>query len=551
MTYKDLADYIFPNVNETIEDLYQKYPNRNLEEGACVTRFAPSPTGFVHIGNFFAALIDYVIAKNTNGIFYLRNEDTDQLREVDGAMKKIMETLNTYKMTPDEYEFEGKTIGNYGPYIQSERKHIYHVFIKHLIEIGRAYPCFATKEELEELRASQEHANARTGYYGRYARYRNITPEEAIRRIEEGQSYVIRFKSSGNFEEKFKFIDEVRGLLFLSENDEDFVIMKSDNGLPTYHLAHAVDDALMHTTHVVRGEEWLSSVPKHVELFEAINAPLPKYIHIPLILKQEGSIKRKISKRKDPEASMSYYEEMGYPTLAVIESLMTIANSNYEEWHTQNPDKSFMDFPFNPKKMSASGGALYDMEKLNNISKDMISKMTKEELAKDSYNWACKYSNKLKELIENDYTYYENILNIEREQAKPRKDITYYSDILNQIWYMYDTLFEENKEEYEFMKINDLEEIKSICNLYINNYYDETDDKDTWFNKIKEMCDTLGYASNMKEYKQNPDMFKGNVADISTVLRVALTKKAQTPDLYEIMKLLTSKRMKERIQKLS
>jgi glutamyl-tRNA synthetase len=549
MTNKDLADFLFPDIHESIEDMYKKYPQRNLEEGACVTRFAPSPTGFVHIGNFFAALIDYVIAKNTNGVFYLRNEDTDQLREVEGATKKIMQTLDFYHMAPDEYEFEGKIVGKYGPYIQSERKEIYHVFIKYLIEIGRAYPCFATKEELEELRTSQEKVNARTGYYGRYARYRNITPEEAIKRIKEGQSYVIRFKSKGDFEKKFKFIDEVRGLLFLSENDEDFVIMKSDNGLPTYHLAHAVDDALMHTTHVVRGEEWLSSVPKHVELFEAIQAPLPKYIHIPLILKQDGEIKRKISKRKDPEASMSYYEEKGYPQEAVIESLMTIANSNYEEWHTANPDKTYLDFEFNPKKMSSSGGALYDMEKLNNISKEMISKMKKEEIASLSYEWAKKYDETLKTIIEKNQNYYMNILNIERESNKPRKDIITYSDILNTIWYMYDELFYDEEKPYKFMKIEDRNEIRNICTTYKNQYFDYSDDKDTWFQKIKELCDTLGYASNMKDYKKNPENYKGNVADVSTVLRVVLTKENQTPDLYEIMCLLGKEKVEERLGK--
>ena len=354
----------------------------------------------------------------------------------------------------------------------------------------------------------------------------------------------------GDFEKKFKFMDEVRGLLYLPENDQDIVIMKSEDKLPTYHFAHVVDDHLMKTTHVVRGEEWLSSVPTHVELFQAFGFEIPKYIHVPLILKQDGDIKRKISKRKDPEASMSYYEEKGYPTLAVIESLMTIANSNYEEWHTANSEKSFLEFPFNSKKMSSSGGALFDLEKLNNISKDIISKMKKEEIANLSYEWAKNYNETLKNIIEKDLEYYQNILNIERESSKPRKDIATYSDILNIIWYMYDDLFNQNNDEYEFMKINDLEEIKNICNTYFDKYYCESDDKETWFNKIKQLCDDLGYASNMKEYKQNPDAFKGNVADVSTVLRVAITKKNQTPDLYEIMKLLGLEKMKERIEKI-
>lgn len=550
MTNKDLANLIFPEIDKDITYYENLYKPRNLEDGACVTRFAPSPTGFIHIGNFFAAVIDYVIAKNTKGIFYLRNEDTDQKREVEGAVDIIMEILKTYKMFPDEYQYKKEVIGNYGPYVQSERKEIYQTYIKHLIEIGRAYPCFATKEELEELRVSQEKIKARTGYYGRYARYRNNPIDDSIEKIKAGVPYVIRFKSMGDFEKKFKFMDEVRGLLYLPENDQDIVIMKSEDKLPTYHFAHVVDDHLMKTTHVVRGEEWLSSVPTHVELFQAFGFEIPKYIHVPLILKQDGDIKRKISKRKDPEASMSYYEEKGYPTLAVIESLMTIANSNYEEWHTANSEKSFLEFPFNSKKMSSSGGALFDLEKLNNISKDIISKMKKEEIANLSYEWAKNYNETLKNIIEKDLEYYQNILNIERESSKPRKDIATYSDILNIIWYMYDDLFNQNNDEYEFMKINDLEEIKNICNTYFDKYYCESDDKDTWFNKIKQLCDDLGYASNMKEYKQNPDAFKGNVADVSTVLRVAITKKNQTPDLYEIMKLLGLEKMKERIEKI-
>lgn len=549
MTNKDLANVIFPHITKTIKEYEEMYPKRNLEEGACVTRFAPSPTGFVHIGNFLSCLIDYVIAKNTNGIFYVRNEDTDQKREIENAMQIIHETMSSYDMIPDEYQRKNTIVGEYGPYIQSERKEIYQAFIKHLVEIGRAYPCFATKEELEELRSAQEKIKARTGYYGRYARYRNLSIEEAIKKIEAGEKYVIRFKSMGDFEKKFKFMDEVRGLLYLPENDEDFVIMKSEDGLPTYHFAHLVDDALMHTTHVVRGEEWLSSVPKHVELFATFNYPLPKYIHIPLILKQDGNIKRKISKRKDPEASMQYYEEAGYPKEAVIESLMTIANSNYEQWHTEHPEKNYLDFTFDPKKMSATGGALYDMEKLNNISKNVISKMTKEELKEASYKWACKYNSDLKEIIERDPKYYMSILNIERESKKPRKDITTYADILNHIWYMYDDLFLK-EVTYESMKITDKAEIKHIASIYIEKYYHPGDNQDEWFGKIKILCDELGYASNMKEYKQNPEKFKGSVADISTVLRVALTKKAQTPDLYEIMQVLGENKIKERFAML-
>ncbi len=546
MTNKDLADLIFPNITKTVEDYEKIYPERDLPEGVYVTRFAPSPTGYMHIGGFYQALIDYIIAKNSNGIFYLRNEDTDKKREVETAVQLIMETLNKYKIIPDEYEYKEEIIGNYGPYIQSERIEIYHAFIKRLIEIGRAYPCFCTKETLEDLRHNQEEKKMRTGYYGRFAKCRSISIEEAINRIKNGESYVIRFKSLGDFNNKIIFEDLAKGRLSLSENDIDEIIMKSDTMLPTYHFAHVVDDHLMHTTHVVRGEEWLPSVTKHIEMFKAFGFKPPKYIHTPLIIKKEGDSVRKISKRKDPEASMSYYEEKGYPEMAVIESLMTIINSNYEEWHNANPEKTFLDFKFSPKKMSSSG-ALYDLEKLNNISKNYISKLTKEEVYNGLLKWTKEYDKEFYELITKYEDYTKNILNIEREQKKPRKDYASYSEVKGQIFYMYDELY--NPSTYEWVNITDKEEINKILNIYIDKYFDVTD-KEVWFNNIKLLTDELGYCSNMKEYKENPDNYKGSVADISTVLRVALTSKSMTPDLYEIMRLLGKDRIIERIKKL-
>lgn len=545
MTNKDLADLIFPNLEHDVEYYEALYPERNLKEGEKVTRFAPSPTGYLHIGGFFQALIDYVLAKNSNGIFYLRNEDTDKAREVDTAVELIMKTLNQYGLVPDEYEYEGKIVGEYGPYIQSERKEIYHAYIKRLIEIGRAYPCFCTREELNEMRQKQEERKKRTGYYGSYAKCRKLSVEEQIEKIKANTSYVIRFRSNGDFDNKIVFEDLVKGRLSLSENDIDDVIMKSDNMLPTYHFAHVVDDHLMHTTHVVRGEEWLPSVTKHIEMFKAFGFKPPKYIHTPLIIKRDGDSVRKISKRKDPEASMSYYTEKGYPEEAVIEALMTIINSNYEEWHTSNPDKTFRDFTFSPKKMSSSG-ALFDLEKLNNISRDVISKMTKEELLERSLNWANKFDEELKELIEKDKEYYMNIINIERCQKKPRKDYETYSDIKNYIWYMYDELFIKEDKTYEFNGI-DIEEVRNVLKTYFDKYYDASFDKDTWFNKMKEAAEEMGYCANMKEYKLNPDNYKGSIADFSMIIRVALTTKTTTPDLYEIMKLLGTDRIKERI----
>ncbi len=547
MTDKELADLIFPNIDKTIEDYEKMYPERELSEGAKVTRFAPSPTGFVHIGNFLAALTDFLIAKNSNGIFYLRNEDTDTKREVEEAVDKIMEVLEYSSIMPQEYEYKGEVKGNYGPYVQSERKEIYHAFIKHAIEIGRAYPCFCTASELEEMRKKQEARKAMPGYYGAWAKCRDLTNEERAERVKNGEPFVIRFKSLGNPNRKIKYNDLVMGLIEFPENNNDMVIMKSNDLLPTYHFAHLVDDHLMRTTHVVRGQEWLPSVPLHVELFDAFGFKQPEYIHNSLLLKQDGDTRRKISKRKDPEALMSYYIEKGYPSISVIESLMTILNSNYEEWRENNPDASFLEFPFNPAKVGTTG-ALYDLEKLDNISKNIISKMTKEEVYEGLCEYAKQYDKDFYDLITANVDYTKSILNIEREQAKPRKDFAKYSDVKKSIWYMFDELY--SPSEFEWMKITDKEEIKNILNTYMEKYYNEDDDKDTWFDKVKTLTDELGYATNMKEYKQNPDNYKGSVADISTVIRVGVTSCSQTPDLYYILKLLGKTRIMERINKL-
>lgn len=547
MTDKELADLIFPNIDKTIEDYEKMYPERELSEGAKVTRFAPSPTGFVHIGNFLAALTDFLIAKNSNGIFYLRNEDTDTKREVEEAVDKIMEVLEYSSIMPQEYEYKGEVKGNYGPYVQSERKEIYHAFIKYAIEIGRAYPCFCTASELEEMRKKQEARKAMPGYYGAWAKCRDLTNEERAERVKNGEPFVIRFKSLGNPNRKIKYNDLVMGLIEFPENNNDMVIMKSNDLLPTYHFAHLVDDHLMRTTHVVRGQEWLPSVPLHVELFDAFGFKQPEYIHNSLLLKQDGDTRRKISKRKDPEALMSYYIEKGYPSISVIESLMTILNSNYEEWRENNPDASFLEFPFNPAKVGTTG-ALYDLEKLDNISKNIISKMTKEEVYEGLCEYAKQYDKDFYDLITANVDYTKSILNIEREQAKPRKDFAKYSDVKKSIWYMFDELY--NPSEFEWMKITDKEEIKNILNTYMEKYYNEDDDKDTWFDKVKMLTDELGYATNMKEYKQNPDNYKGSVADISTIIRVGVTSCSQTPDLYYILKLLGKTRIMERINKL-
>ena len=536
-----LADLIFPNIDKTIEDYEKMYPDRNLGEGARVTRVAPSPTGFLHIGSFMQILINYVYAKNSNGVFYLRTEDTDKAREIENAIEVIFNSLDYYGIMPQEYQYKEKIVGNYGPYIQSERKEIYHAFIKHLIKIGRAYPCFCSKEDLDTMRSLQEKEKVRPGYYGSYAKCRNLSVDEAIAKIESGESYVIRFRSEGNFLEKFKFNDLVKGEIELPYNDQDIVIMKSDNLLPTYHFAHVVDDHLMHTTHVVRGEEWLPSVPLHIELFKTFGFKAPKYIHTPLILKKDGETVRKISKRKDPEASMSYYLEKGYPKLAVIEAVMTIINSNYEEWHTANPTKKFDEFIYSPKKMSSSG-AFFDLEKLDNISRNFISLMTKDELCEEALKWSNDFDSKLYNLINNDKGYFKSIINIEREKKKPRKDIASYSEILDNIWYMYDELFSSVTYNFSF----DNDSVKEILTEYVN-IYDSSDDQNTWFEMIKDITTKLGYTTDMKAYKEDPSKYKGSVADVSNIIRIALTTKDMTPNLYDIMLVLGKDRVIDRL----
>ncbi len=550
MTTKDLADLIFPNITKTIEDYEKMYPERDLPEGAKVTRFAPSPTGFMHIGNFMSVTIDYLLARQSKGVFYLRNEDTDSAREIEGAVEAIRHILDQYDYIPDEYEYRdiNDEKGLYGPYIQSERKEIYHAFIKHLIIEGKAYPCFLTQEEMDSIRESQSRDKRRIGIYGRYAKYRNLTPDEAAERIKNGEKYTIRLKSSGDFNRKFKFNDLANGEMEFPENDIDIPIMKSSNLLPTYHFAHLVDDHLMRTTHVVRGQEWISSIPVHYELFKTFGFKMPKYVHTPLIIKKDGDKIRKISKRLDPEARMTYYEEKGYPKYALTESIMTIINSNYEAWRESHPDAPFTDFEFSPKKMSASG-ALFDLDKLDNISKNYLSRLKATEVFALLDNWSKKYDPEFNELINKYQEYTTNVLNIEREQKKPRKDYACLSEVKREIWYMFDELFTD--VNYEFAENLSKEEISNVLNTYFNEYYNENDDKDTWFNKMKEMTDKLGYCSNMKEYKENPDKYKGSVADISNIIRVGITSKSQTPDLYIILNLLGQERIKERISRVT
>ena len=547
--YKKLADLIFPDIKKSVADYEKEYPERNLKEGAKVTRYAPSPTGFMHIGNFYSSVINYVLAKQSGGVFFLRNEDTDSSRELSGAVEYIRHVLEHYHINPDEYEYRdiNKEAGNYGPYIQSERKDIYHAFIKELVSQGKAYPCFLTQEEMDEIRATQTAGKKRIGIYGKYAKYRDLSPADAMERIKSGEKYTVRLKSSGNFFNKFKFNDLVFGKMEFPENDIDIPIMKSSNLLPTYHFAHLVDDHLMRTTHVVRGQEWMSSVPVHYELFKTFGFKMPKYIHTPLILKKDGDKIRKISKRLDPEARMTYYEEKGYPVYSLIEAIMTIANSNYEQWREGHPDADFTEFEFSPKKMS-SAGALFDLDKLDNISKNYLSKLKASEVFDGLDEWSKIYDTDFNALINKHKDYTISVLNIEREQKKPRKDFACFSEVKDNIWYMYNELFDDAIFDFSFLKHE--EDAKKIISTYLNEYFDINDDKDTWFNKIKELTEKMGYCSNMKEYKENPDNYRGSTADISNVIRVALTTKLTTPDLYEIINILGDAEVRSRFSKI-
>ena len=542
MINKDLADLLFPNVTKTIEDYEKIYPERQLKEGAIVSRFAPSPTGRVHMGNLFASFVPEVFARQTDGVFILRIEDTDAKRAIENGIELILDDLKNYNYKIDENPIDG---GNYGPYIQTERKEIYDAFAKYLVSIGRAYPCFCSEEDLTNMRSEQEAKKERIGYYGKYAKCRNLTYEEVKAHLDNGDKYVIRLRSQGDFNKKIIFKDLIKGTIELPENDLDQVIIKSD-GIPPYAFAHVVDDHLMRVTHVTRDDSYISSVPYHMELWEAFNFKKPKFAHLlPLCIK-DGETIRKISKRKDPEAAVSFYHERGIPKEAIKLYFATLLNSNFEEWYLQNQDKSYRDFTFTFNKMSKSG-PLFDLDKLLNISRNYISRLTKDEVYDDLLTWSNTYDKDFYNLIIKYKEYTKNILNIERQQKKPRKDYSSYSDIKDQVFYMYDELY--NPDNYEWGQITDKKEINTILNLYMEKYYDVSD-KDTWFNNIKLLSEELGYAGNMKDYKNNPENYKGSVADVSTVLRVAITSKSMTPDLYEIMRLLGKDRIIERIKKI-
>ena len=535
--YVKLAELIFPDITETIEDLEKRYPARNLPNGAMVTRFAPSPTGFLHTGSLFTSLIDKKVADQTGGVFYIRLEDTDTKREIKGAGDALLKEMALFDVVPNEgYLGDDNEIGEYGPYRQSRRGRIYKTVIKQMIKDNLAYPCFCTPEELSELRAYQEKNKIIPGYYGEYAKYRDLDPKVAMEKIQNGEPYVIRFKSRGNHLNKVEVFDEIRGHLELSENDQDIVILKSDD-LPTYHFAHLVDDHFMHTTHIIRGEEWLPSLPIHIELFNSLGFELPKYCHVPVIMKIENGNRRKLSKRKDAEAAVSFFLEQGYPTDGFLEYLLTIANSNFEEWRSANLDKDMYDFELTFSKMSLDG-ALFDLAKVQNICKELLARLSAEELTSRVKTWASKYDEELYNMINQDEEFFTKIMNIEKGGEKPRKDYEKYGDIRPIISFFYKDKYQEiANNPFEFNPNISKEDIRNVINHYKETFNLELSEEE-WFANVKQVGIDLGFAGTPKEWKKNKEAFKGHVGDIAEILRISMSGRKQTPNLYYIMKIL-------------
>ncbi|NKF05483.1 glutamate--tRNA ligase [Clostridium gasigenes] len=548
MSLEKLSEMLFKGVDKTPEYFIAKYPKRELKEGAVVTRYAPSPTGFQHIGGVFAALINERLASQTKGIFYLRIEDTDQKREVAGAIQDTIDTMHNFGMNFNEGTTGDNTEkGSYGPYRQSQRSEIYKTFAKDLVKKGLAYPCFCTPEELTELREKQIAEKITTGYYGEYAKFRNLSPEEAIEKINNGEKYIIRIKSPGNFENRVEFHDLIKGDISFPESNQDIVIIKGD-GLPTYHFAHVIDDALMRTTHVIRGEEWLSSLPIHVQLFEILGLDKPEYAHIPTIMKNDNGSKRKLSKRKDAEAAVSYYKEVGYPMVSVIEYLLNIINSTFEEWRVENPLTDYHDFSVALDKMSKSG-ALFDTVKLNDVSKDVICKM-KPEVVYDYYTaWAKEFDAEMFELVTSKEELSKQVFNIDKEGPKPRKDFAKWSDVKEKTFYFFDELFEkETAEQVELPKGVTLETAKSIIEAYAKEYNFNTNAEE-WFEELKVIAINLGYCANRKEFKANPDAYKGMISDVAGAVRSSIAHRTNTPDLYTIMQIMGEEKVRDRFKK--
>jgi glutamyl-tRNA synthetase len=549
MSFEKLADMIFGNVKNAPEYYIQKYPKRNLKVGARVTRYAPSPTGFQHIGGVFSALINERLASQTEGVFYLRIEDTDQKREVEGAIEDTIATMHNFGLDFSEGMTGQNTFkGNYGPYKQSERADIYNTFAKDLLIKGLAYPDFCTPEELAELRERQMANKITPGYYGEYAKFRNITEEEAIKKIENGEKYIIRLKSPGNPEKRVEFHDLIKGDISFPENNQDVVLIKGD-GLPTYHFAHAIDDYLMRTTDVIRGEEWLSSLPIHVQLFEVLGFEAPRYAHIPVIMKQDGGSKRKLSKRKDAEAAVSYYKEVGFPVVTVIEYLLNIVNSTFEEWRTENPKADYHEFEIHLEKMGKSG-ALFDLVKLNDVAKECIAVMKANDVYDKYIAWSKEFDTEMHKLVSENEAMAKEIFNIDKEGPKPRKDFAKWDEVKDKIFYFFDELFnKETADQIELPKGVTLEAAKEVVATYKNEFKFDVDSQEAWFEDLKEIGLRLGYCANRKEFKANPDQYKGMISDVAGAVRAALTHRTNSPDIYTIMQIIGEEKTRSRFDK--
>ncbi len=542
MDYKKLSELLFPHIKKTISDYEAIYPERNLGEDAKITRFAPSPTGFLHIGGLFASLISERIAHQSGGKFILRIEDTDKKREVEDGVSKIIDGLTAFGISIDEgfVDFDTQT-GEYGPYKQSERAEIYQCFAKKLVEDGLAYPCFCSEETLSKIREEQEKDKKLPGYYGEYAYCRSLSYEEIENNIKDGKSYVLRLKSPGSEDRRISYKDGIRGKIELPENIVDVVILKSD-GIPTYHFAHVVDDHLMRTTNVIRGDEWISSVPIHLQMFYLLGLNPPKYAHIAPIMKEDDGGKRKISKRKDPEAAVSWYSVEGYPVDGVIEYLLNLANYTFEDFRRANKNAPWTDFKLEMNKMSNSG-ALFDLIKLNDICKNKIATYTAKKVYELATDWAKEYDSELYALLTRDEEYSVKMFDFDRNPDKPRKDIGKFSEVRDAFSFMFDELFDGKYDEIENVTSDDK---LAILNDYAD-MYDETQENQDWFNTLKDLAEKNGFAREVKEYKQNPEMYKGHVGDVSNIIRVAVTGRTKSPDLYSIMKTLGKDRVLSRI----
>ena len=540
MDYQALADLLFPDVHETPEDVEQRFPPRQLPEGAVVTRMAPSPTGFVHLGNLVQGLTSERMAHQSGGVLFLRVEDTDAKREVPGAVEVLIKTLKHYGISFDEGATMEGDKGIYGPYRQRQRADIYHVYAKKLVSEGKAYPCFCAEEELTAMRETQEANKENTGYYGKYAIWRDRSLEDIQAQLDAGNPWVLRFRSTGSIENQFKFDDLVKGKLTITENDIDHVLLKSD-GIPTYHFAHAVDDHLMRTTHVVRGDEWLPTLPFHIQLFQALGFKLPKYVHIGPLMKMDGSSKRKLSKRKDPELALTYYKAEGFPVAAVYEYIMTLLNSNFEDWRRANPDAPVDNFKFSAKKLNPAG-SLFDYAKLVDVSKNVISRMDAGQVYTLLTQWAQEFDPEFGALLAEDPDYATRILAIGRGGKKPRKDLAVWKDAKPYMGFFYDQYLETPEFDGKFAP----GVIAKVLNRFLASF-DIADDANTWFEKVKAITTDMGFTTDMKAYKANPDAFPGTVADVSTFIRLAVTGKTNSPDLYTVMQILGKDRTVARI----